>query len=223
MIKAVTIIKRKPGMRVESFQTYWRNEHAEVVKRLPGIRAYVQSHPLPAGYRKGGLVCDGIAEVWADDTEAFREMSASDAYAEVVADEAKFIDRATMGFILCDEHVIKGGPAPAGGVKSVEFITRRPEMGVGAFQRYWREVHGPIAAEIPILRRYVQSHPRPGGYAGGRQPPYDGVAITWFDSTDAMRESAKTPAYARIRADEPNFLAPGDPPFIITREHVIVA
>jgi hypothetical protein len=51
---------------------------------------------------------------------------------------------------------------------------------------------------------------------------YDGVAITWFDDTQAMRESATTPEYARTRADEVNFIAPGRLPFIITREHVIV-
>jgi hypothetical protein len=38
-----------------------------------------------------------------------------------------------------------------------------------------------------------------------------------------MRASAATAQYARVRADELNFLAPGDPPFIITTEHVIVA
>jgi hypothetical protein len=48
------------------------------------------------------------------------------------------------------------------------------------------------------------------------------VAITWFDDTAAMRASAASPEYTRVRADEPNFVAP-DLPFVITREHVIVA
>ena len=38
-----------------------------------------------------------------------------------------------------------------------------------------------------------------------------------------MRESARTDAYARTRADEANFIAPGELPFIITREHVVIA
>lgn len=38
------------------------------------------------------------------------------------------------------------------------FITRKPGMDEAEFHRYWREVHGPIAAMIPQLRRYVQSH-----------------------------------------------------------------
>ena len=69
---------------------------------------------------------------------------------------------------------------------------------------------------------YVQSHVRPGAYASGRTPRYDGVAITWFDDTQAMRASAATAEYATTRADEANVLTSGDAPGIITREHVIV-
>ena len=47
------------------------------------------------------------------------------------------------------------------------------------------------------------------------------MAITWFDDTAAMRASAETAEYAATRADEANFMAPGDAPFIITREHVV--
>jgi len=36
-----------------------------------------------------------------------------------------------------------------------------------------------------------------------------------------MRASAATGDYARVRADEANFIT-ANPPFIITREHVIV-
>jgi len=221
MVKIIAILKRKPGMSVEDFQKYWLTTHAGIVSRMPGIRRYVQSHTLVAGYGKGEPVFDGIAEVWFDDTAAMRALAGTSAYAAVQADEAEFIDRATMGLIVTEEHVIKDGPLPAGGVKNVEFVTRRPAMAVDEFQRYWREVHGPLAAKIPVIRRYVQSHTRRSASEAGRNPRYDGVAITWFDDTRAMRQSARTPEYAQVRADEPNFIT-ADPPFIITREHVIV-
>jgi uncharacterized protein (TIGR02118 family) len=83
-------------------------------------------------------------------------------------------------------------------------------------------VHGPIASTIPGLRRYVQSHALPESYAR-RPPPCDGIAVTWFDSTDAMRHSATTQEYARTRADEARFLASGDMPVILTTEHVILS
>jgi len=221
MVKALSFFKRKGGMTVETFQSYWRASHPEVVVKLPGLRRYVQSHTLLAGYRKGEPIYDGIAEIWFDDTRAMRALAGTAAYAAVQADEDKFIDRATMGLIITEEHVIKDGPAPLDGVKNVEFVAHKPGMSIEAFQKYWREVHGPLAALIPVIRRYVQSHTRLAAYEGGRQPAHDGAAITWFDGTQAMRASALTAEYTRVRADEPNFVAP-EPPFIITREHVIV-
>jgi len=221
MVKALSFFKRKQGMTVEAFQAYWRASHPEVVVKLPGLRRYVQSHTLLAGYRKGEPIYDGIAEIWFDDTRAMRALAGTTAYAAVQADEEEFIDRATMGLIITEEHVIKEGPVPPDGVKNVEFVTRKPGMSVEAFQKYWREIHGPLAALIPVIRRYVQSHTRLAAYEGGRRPRHDGAAITWFDDTQAMRASALSAEYARTRADEPNFVAP-EPPFIITREHVIV-
>jgi uncharacterized protein (TIGR02118 family) len=222
LVKAVSFFKRKSGMSVEAFQAYWRSAHAEVVVRMPGIRRYVQSHTLLSGYRKGEPAYDGIAEIWFDDTRALRALATTAPYAAVHADEANFIEAGSMGLIITEEHVIKDGPAPAGGVKNVEFVTRAAGMSVEAFQAYWRDVHGPLAARIPVVRRYVQSHTRRAAYEGGRAPRYDGIAVTWFDDTQAMRASAASPEYARVRADEPNFIAP-DPPFIITKEHVVVA
>ena len=222
MVKAVSFFKRKPGMSVEAFQTYWRTRHPDVVVKLPGIRRYVQSHTLRSAYREGEPVYDGIAEVWFDDTGAMRALAGTPAYAAVEADEARFIERATMGLIITEEHVIKDGQVPADGVKKVEFVTRKAGMPVDRFQPYWSRVHGPLAALIPGVRRYVQCHTRRSAYEAGRAPLYDGVAVTWFDDTEAMRASAATPECARVRADEGNVIT-RDPPFILTAEHPIIA
>jgi uncharacterized protein (TIGR02118 family) len=222
MVKVVAMIKRKSGMSVEDFQRYWLTTHAGIVKRMPGIRRYVQSHTLLAGYRKGEPVFDGIAELWFDNTEALRALASTSEYAAVMADEANFIDPTKRRSIITDEHVIKDGAIPQDGVKNVEFVMHKPGMPIEAFQKHWREIHGPLGAAIPVVKRYVQSHTRLGIYKSGKMPDYDGVAITWFDSTQAMRVSATMPEYDRTRADEPNFIAPGTLPIIITKEHVIV-
>ncbi len=220
MIKAITCIRRKPGMEVEAFQEYWRGPHAEIVTRLPNIKRYVQSHALLGGYRKGDLIYDGIAEIWVDSVDALREMSAGPAYDAVQADEENFIDRTTMALLLTEEHVIKAEPIPEDPVKMVEFIKRKQGMEVGEFQRYWRDVHGPIAAEIPVMPHYIQSHLLLGAYRDGKQPAWDGCAVTWFASVDAMRESLKYEAYQNNVDDVPNFI--DDMHFIITKEHFIV-
>ncbi len=224
MVKVITFIKRKPGMPVEEFQGYWRTRHPEVVTRLPGVRRYVQSHTLLSAYQRGNPAYDGIAEVWADDTAALRAMTQSPGHSELQADEARFIDRTSMGVIITEDHVVKeGAAAPDTAVKSVDFLVRKAGLQLEEFQRHWLMVHGPIAAAIPALRRYVQSHTRRSAYEAGRVPAYDGAAITWYDSTDEFRAAAAGAEYARVAADGPEFLAMDRVRSILTREHVIVA
>ena len=222
MVKVVTFLKRKAGMSVEDFQSYWRTRHPEVVVRLPGVQRYVQSHTLASAYRKGEPIYDGIAEVWAENTDALRAMTKNPENAKVQADEAQFIDRARMGFLVTEEQAVVEGTVAAEAVKAVEFLTRKAGTAVEEFQRHWRERHAKILAGIPGLRRCVLSATRRSAYEAGRVPAHDGVTSMWFDSADALRSAASSPDYAAAVADRERFLASGQPPFIVTQEHVIV-
>lgn len=205
-------------MPVDAFQSHWRTAHAARVLLVPGLRSYVQSHTLRSVYAHREPIYDGVAEAWFDDVEALDELAESPEFSAVRSDEKTFIDTATLGSILTEEHAIANGAPPLDGVKNLSFLTRRHDMPPDRFQKYWRETHGPIAAAIPGIKSYVQSHSlhRDG------EPAYDGVAITWFQSTDAMRRAEKSPEYAGTRADEANFLAHGEPPFVIAKEHTIL-
>lgn len=217
MVKWIAFLKRKPGLSVEDFQREWRTTHVEVARRVPHVRGYVQSHVLLSGYRKGEPAVDGVAEIWFDDVDAFRAAAASPEFAAARDDADRLRDRATARGILTEEHLIKPGPIPAGGVKNVELVVRRRDLPPDRFHRYWREHHGPLASHIAPIRRYVQSH----AIEDPTTRPLDGIASTWFDDTDGMRESAKTDAYRRTREDEDAFV---EVPlaFVITREHVVV-
>lgn len=218
----VSFAKRKTGMAVEEFQNYWLTTHADKAKIYPGLRRYTVSLTLVSGYRRGEPSYDGVAELSFDDLDAFEAARRSPQFAEGMADLGNFIDLGTRGMILAGEHVIKDGPMPPDGVKNFEFVTQKPGMPRDSFRRYWREVHGPLAAKIPVIQRYVQSHTCPELYQDGGTPVFDGVAITWFNSTNDMRLSATLPEYLATRDDETNFLGPEELPFIITREHIIV-
>lgn len=223
MVKMVIFFKRKSGMSVEAFQDHWRNTHASIIVRLPGIRRYVQSHVMPSCYREGEPEFDAVAESSFDDTQAMKSLSGSPEYAEVLADEPNFIERSGMKSIITDEHVIKDAPAPANGVKSIDFVTHRPGMQIDEFRSYWREVHGLLCAALPEVRRYVQNPARRSIYDSGRTPAFDGVAMTWFDSMDALRAAESTPEFARLRDDAEKFVARDRSPFVLTQEHVIIA
>ena len=221
MINAITLLKRRHDLSVDEFQNYWRHQHADVIATLPGIQRYVQSHPLHATYHEDGPVYDGVAELWANDSQAFRDIGTSEAYIAVQADEENFLDRSANALVLTDEHVIKEGPQPDGGVKCIRLFNRSPGMPVDDFQSYWRDEYGPLIAALPSLDHYVQYPARAGGYAKGRQPACDGFDITWFGSVNVLRNAMNSTDFERARSNQGNFLAPGDCPQIIAREHVI--
>ncbi len=83
-------------------------------------------------------------------------------------------------------------------------------------------MHGPLCRAIGAFRRYVQCATRRSGYEGGRNPAYDGAALAWFDSLEALREAARTPEFARLREDLPRFMANERSPSILAREHVVI-
>ena len=209
-------------MSVDEFQSYWRNQHAEIVCRMPGIRRYVQSHTLISGYRNRTPACDGVAELTFDNSDALRALADSASLNDTRADHAKFMDLSSYKEIVTEDAVIKHGEVPLDGVKNIELVVKKATMEPEYFHRYWIDVHGPLAASIGQIKRYVQSHTRMSAYASGGVPVLDGVALTWFSDTDSMRAAAVGEAYARTRADEDNFVsAPLD--FVITKEHVVVS
>ena len=222
MIKVCELVKRRPGLDVEVFQAYWREVHGPIVSCIPGLRRYVQSHPLPGGYRNGELPFDGVAELWVDDKDALRAMADTTAFAAAKADEPNFIDTEALIELVVDEVVVKDGPVGPDALKSIGLVRFRSDLEPDAAQRYWRDVHGPIAAGIDVLRRYVQSHVRLGAYRDGSRPAWDGMAMTWFDSVEDMRHSATTDAYRATIADGPELLAPGPTPTILCRELVMI-
>ena len=222
MVKMVIFFKRKPGMTVEAFQEHWRTRHAEIISRLPGIRRYVQNATLPSAYKKGEPAFDAVAESWFDDTQAMKSLARTPQYAEVLADEPNFIDAPSMGSIITDEHVVNDAPAPAQALKTVDLVHRRDGMPIDEFFRYWREVHGPLCRAQPAMRRYVQSHTRRSIYDSGRTPAYDGAAMAWFDSMQALREAAGTPGFAALREDVEKFIDRSRSPSLLTSERVVL-
>ena len=61
-------------------------------------------------------------------------------------------------------------------VKVLVVLQKKEGMTRAEFRRYWRDVHGPIGARMPGVRRYVQNHVLADG------APFDGVAEMWFES-----------------------------------------
>jgi uncharacterized protein (TIGR02118 family) len=214
MTTLVRLAKRAPGSGIDDFrrQAERASDWSSAVPH--GLRRATQALTLAGAYRRGEPACDVIDELAFDDEASAVRCLADPGFRRAWASPR--LDPVSVACLVVEEHVAKPGPVPAAYVKNYELVAKRPDLDRAEFDRYWEQVHGPLAATIPTIRRYVQAHLSPGTREAGTAP-YDGLAITWFDDVAAMRAGAATEAYEKTRADERNFLA-GELPFVITTE-----
>jgi uncharacterized protein (TIGR02118 family) len=212
MTTLVRLAKRAIGSGIDDFLRQAGRASDWSAAAPYGLRGATQARTLPGAYRHGEPAVDVIDELVFDDEASAARCLADPGFRRAWA--SPLLDAASVACLVTEEHVAKPGPVPASFVKNYELVTKRPDMDRAEFDRYWAQVHGPLAATIPTIRRYVQAHLSPGTREAGTAP-YDGLAVTWFDDVAAMRAGAATEAYARTRADEANFLA-GELPFVIT-------
>lgn len=86
----------------------------------------------------------------------------------------------------------------------VYLLHRRAGMDAQSFVQYWRDVHAPLAANLPGLRRYVQNYPNFDSVES--RAPFDGIAEIWFDSRASMELAFGSPQGQATMADVPHFL-----------------
>jgi uncharacterized protein (TIGR02118 family) len=219
MPRAVVLGKRDPGLTVEEFQRRSGELLDLAPVDVPALSRHVVSLPNARGYSRGELACDFVHEF------EFADAAGATAFARSAGLRDRLghglLDKRTLAVLVVDVVVQKAGAVPPGAMKSLDFVVARADLDRDAFRAYWRDVHGPIVCTMANLRRYEQLHVIESAHAAPAAPAWDGVAVTWFDDTDAMRRTAASAEYRATRADEPNFLAPGVPASVITSERVV--
>jgi uncharacterized protein (TIGR02118 family) len=106
-------------------------------------------------------------------------------------------------------------------VKLVYCITKKPNLTDEEFFRYWKDVHGPIGARIPAVRRMIQS--RRIAVPGDRhRGDYDGMVELWFDSAEALLAARQSPEWKASSDDEANFIDHSRVAYMVTEEHLIL-
>jgi len=104
--KMVAFLKKRPEMSVEDFQAHWNSPHGQLGSAVPGVRRYVQCHPILPSYKNGRTpTWDGVAEVWFDSEDAMRSNADTPQYKAVLADEPNFLAESAR-FIITTEHII---------------------------------------------------------------------------------------------------------------------
>jgi len=253
VIRLVFLLRRRDGLSLDEFHDRWRLDHGPLVAshqtRL-GILRYTQSHRLDdpmndaLSRARGGMEepYDGVAELWWPSEEALAAASGTEAGrragAELLADEAEFIDLPRSPLWLAHEHP-QVNPSP-------EHLVARPgsryvklhfplrhvaALSFDAAQRYWRVQHGPLIRSMAPamgMARYQQVHRFESPFEtalrasrGTTTEAYTGHAEAWFDrSVPGGAESAA--AGRRAIEDERTFIDLPRSAIWIGKEHVFV-
>lgn len=104
LVKAVFLLKRKPGMSVADFQTYWIDVHAPQIPRDMGVMRYVQCHQAPETYGDTAPAWDGVAELSFVDYAAFEAYWTSERVQAIfAADAPQFLDPVNCTAFLAEE------------------------------------------------------------------------------------------------------------------------
>jgi uncharacterized protein (TIGR02118 family) len=88
-------------------------------------------------------------------------------------------------------------------LKFMVVVCKRPELTREEFRRYLKDVHGPLAKNLPGLRSYVQNHACPDSKR--ELPGWDAIIELYFDDWAAMEAAWASPQGAASDADLPAF------------------
>jgi uncharacterized protein (TIGR02118 family) len=143
----------------------------------------------------------------------------------VVADDRQLFDRSPdwplhqkRTSVVATEHVIVDGQTTPDMVKVIYTAARMPGLSLEDCFNHWLEVHAPLGARVPGLRRYVQNHAIPEAY-GVRGLTHDAFTELWFDDLAALRSAVASPEWQALRDDVGLFAQPMS--VVVAREGII--
>ncbi|MFJ6095639.1 EthD domain-containing protein [Williamsia muralis] len=109
-VRTIALIGRKPGMSFAQFDEYWRETHAPLAAKVPGVIQYVQRHVVPAegdGEPDNAFGIDGLAVLDYESAEAMEAGWASEDGQRALADVENFIGKHYV-VVLEDVVVVDG-------------------------------------------------------------------------------------------------------------------
>lgn len=208
MIHLIFLSARRPDVDRHEFLRYWHDVHAPLAAGLPGVRRYVQSTVRPVPGQAAHY--DTVDEIWVDDIAALDALLHSVKYVRsALGGAGNLVDPGPCVRLHTTDHVVHAGASIARDEslpKRMTFFKRKSNLGREEMLRYWRGTHGPLAASVPGLRRYVQSATLPAAYEQG-ESRFDGAAQIWFEDDAALQAAVCSPRFREsVKPDEANFV-----------------
>jgi uncharacterized protein (TIGR02118 family) len=93
-------------------------------------------------------------------------------------------------------------------IAAISIMRPRPDISAEQFRRHWIDPHGVMTAELPRLRRYVQSHciEHPAVNELARSLGIGGFPELWFDSLEDRRIAYTSKRIAECNVDSEHFI-----------------
>ncbi len=98
MIKLLVLLQKRAELSWAEFHRYWGEEHVPIVRRIPGLRGYVQNHatdPRTATF--------AVSEFYFDDLAALQDAFESPEGQATLKDAALFSDGDQLQMVVVDE------------------------------------------------------------------------------------------------------------------------
>ncbi|HKT72181.1 MAG TPA: EthD domain-containing protein [Steroidobacteraceae bacterium] len=107
-VKLVALLRKRPGMPLEEFRTYYETTHCKLIRLLPGVQRYFRRYldPIPPGDTEDQPF-HVMTELWfksrGDFELAMQRNSSPDVAAILAEDEAKLFDRDAARLFTVEE------------------------------------------------------------------------------------------------------------------------
>lgn len=109
VVRTVALLGRRPGMTFAEFDAYWRDVHAPLAQKVPGVVRYVQRHIVPnevTGEPDNGFGIDGLVVLDYESAEAMDAGWATEAGERALADVPNFLGKHSV--VIVEDHVVVG-------------------------------------------------------------------------------------------------------------------
>lgn len=193
MITRLGTAPRRPGITTAAFLDHWRREHADAAGSIPGLRSYVQLHPvvIDGGHALGYPGFDACAELEFDTVEDLTAGFSSATYRGAVReDEDRFVDKSRFATVLGERHLLSGEPT-SGAVRLLNLVRRHPAV---EDEELWSALVGPYAEAVSGgTLRHELLRPVASDATGRERNAYDVVDELAFGSAAAAMAWLRSP------------------------------
>jgi len=212
------LIRKKLDWTHDAFDSYWRDYHGPLARRVPGLREYWQNlvvDRLQRGIRfaRGPWDFDGFSQLSFDDTRqsghAFNDSALA---AEIMKDERHFLK--DLHIVTAEMSVVIPVPAReerARLLKRMSIIKRHPSMSEEDFRREWK-AHGDLVRRMSGVSAYRQNvivgrELIKGQSCTYEEFPIDGIVEMWFRDIPSLEAAFGSPQGEETMAHATSFLS----------------